>query len=74
IYPDPLARVKEVARATAGNIASMLQDVLAQRPTEIDFINGAVAARGKELGLPTPVNDTLTRLVKTIESSYSLSL
>ncbi|MFH1091071.1 MAG: 2-dehydropantoate 2-reductase [Pseudomonadota bacterium] len=74
IYPDPLSRVKEVASATAGNIASMLQDVLAHRPTEIDFINGAVAARGKELGLPTPVNDTLTRLVKTIESSYSLSL
>jgi len=71
IYPDPLARVKEVARATAGNIASMLQDVRAQRQTEIEQINGAIAALGRRLGLPTPVNETLTNLVRTIQDSYS---
>lgn len=74
VFPDALARVREVARATAGNVASMLQDVLARRPTEIDYINGAVAARGRELGLPTPVNETLTALVKTIEASYGEGL
>lgn len=71
IYPDPLARVKEVARATAGNIASMLQDVRAQRQTEIEQINGAIAALGRRLGLPTPINETLTNLVRTIQDSYS---
>jgi len=70
VYPDAVARVKEVARATAGNVASMLQDVLARNRTEIDYINGAVAARGRELGLDMTVNRTLTRLVKTIEASY----
>jgi len=70
IYPDPQARVKEVARATAGNIASMLQDVRAQRQTEIEQINGAIAALGRRLGLPTPVNETLTSLVRTIQASY----
>ena len=70
IFPDPLARVEGVARATSGNVASMLQDILAKRRTEIDFINGAISDRGRELGLPTPVNDTLTALVKTMESSY----
>lgn len=47
---------------------SMLQDVEAGRPTEIDFINGAVVAMGEKHGVPTPVNKTLMQLVKTIEN------
>ncbi|MGH2342206.1 ketopantoate reductase family protein [Segnochrobactraceae bacterium EtOH-i3] len=43
---------------------SMLQDRLAGRPTEIDFLNGAVVAEGKALGIPTPVTGTLARLVR----------
>jgi len=70
IYPDAEGRVKDVARATATNVASMLQDVLAKRRTEIDYINGAVAKHGREMGVPTPVNETLAGLVKTIELSY----
>ncbi len=70
VYPDPIARTREVARATAENIASMLQDVRAQRQTEIDQINGAVSFLGRKLGIPTPVNDTLTGLVRTIQAAY----
>ncbi len=70
IFPDPVEHVKSVARATAGNIASMLQDILAKRKTEIDSINGAVVTHGQRLGISTPVNETLTALVKTIEASY----
>jgi len=70
IFPDPVEHVKSVARATAGNIASMLQDVLAKRKTEIDSINGAVVTHGKRLGISTPINEALTALVKTIETSY----
>ena len=69
-YPDPLARVMEVCRDTAGNIASMLQDVLKERITEVDFINGAIVREGITLGIPTPVNHTLTCLVKTIQETY----
>jgi 2-dehydropantoate 2-reductase len=60
-------RTKEVARLTASNRSSMLADVLAGRRTEIDAINGAVARRGRELGLPVPVNETLTAIVQSLE-------
>ena len=69
-YPDPFARVMEVCRDTAENIASMLQDVLKERITEVDFINGAIVREGISLGIPTPVNHTLTCLVKTIQETY----
>ncbi len=69
-YPDPLARVMEVCRDTAENIASMLQDVLKQRITEVSFINGAIVREGIALGIPTPVNHTLTCLVKTVQETY----
>ncbi len=70
-YSDPLARVIEVCRATAGNVASMLQDVLKQRQTEIDAINGAIVREGKEMNIPTPINRTLTALVQAIQDSYA---
>jgi len=69
-YPDPLARVVEVCRATAGNIASMLQDVLKKSITEVAFINGAIVREGEALGIPTPVNQTLTCLVQAIQETY----
>ena len=69
-YPDPLGRVMEVCEATAGNIASMLQDVLKERITEIDFINGAIVREGRSMGIPTPVNLTLTSLVQAIQETY----
>lgn len=61
---DPAARVKEVAKNTAYNKSSMLQDILRGAPTECDAINGAVAREGKRLGVATPVNNTLWRLVR----------
>jgi 2-dehydropantoate 2-reductase len=71
---DPLGQVEEVCRLTATNIASMLQDVLARRHTEIDAINGAIARLGEEAGIPTPINAALAALVRTIESSYDLEV
>ncbi|RPI79183.1 MAG: 2-dehydropantoate 2-reductase [Desulfobacteraceae bacterium] len=69
-YPDPLARVLEVCRLTADNIASMLQDVLKHKQTEIDYINGAIVREGERLAVPTPVNQALTALVHAIQESY----
>ncbi|TRZ93969.1 2-dehydropantoate 2-reductase [bacterium] len=70
IYDDPLAKVEAVCEATATNISSMLQDVLRNKRTEIDFINGVIVRQGQELGIPVPVNSLLLDLVKTIEASY----
>ena len=55
-------------RATAGLPSgfktSMLQSLERGRPTEVDVINGAVVRYGQAYGVPTPVNATLTALVK----------
>jgi 2-dehydropantoate 2-reductase len=69
-HADPLGRVTDVCKATADNVASMLQDVLNRKRTEIDFINGAVVREGQALGIPTPVNFVLTSLVKAIQENY----
>jgi 2-dehydropantoate 2-reductase len=50
-----------------GHQASMLQDRLAGRASEIEFINGAVVERGRALGIATPVTETMTDLVRLIE-------
>jgi 2-dehydropantoate 2-reductase len=66
-FPDPLARVQEVAKLTGQNKSSMYQDVAAGRRTEIDFICGAVVREGEKLGVPTPVNRALTLLVRSLK-------
>lgn len=63
---DPVALAQAVAQRTAANRSSMLQDVERGRRTEIAAINGALAARGKALGVPTPVNETLADLVRAL--------
>lgn len=62
-YSDPVARAIQVATATATNKSSTLQDVLRGAPTELDRINGAVVREGKRLGVPTPVNEQLLRVM-----------
>jgi 2-dehydropantoate 2-reductase len=69
IFDDPEARVLAVCEGTAPNLNSMLQDVIAGRRTEIDFINGALAVEGEKLGVETPVNRTLTLLIKMLEGT-----
>jgi 2-dehydropantoate 2-reductase len=61
---EALAQAKQVTRRTAGNRSSMLVDILAGRRTEIDYINGAVAAMA-----PAPVNRVLADLVRALEAS-----
>ncbi len=49
---------------TVGHRASMLQDILKGRKTEIDALNGAICQYARELGIQTPYNDLLTALIK----------
>jgi len=69
-YDDPIQKLEAVCRATAGNLSSMLQDILNHRQTEIDFINGAIVRQAKSLNIKTPTNEMLTELIKTTESNY----
>jgi len=66
-YPEPITKVLEVCRATAGNRSSMLQDIEAGKKTEIGHINGAVVEHGRSQKVPTPVNSLLANLVLAIE-------
>jgi 2-dehydropantoate 2-reductase len=50
---------------------SMLEDVAARRPTEIDQISGALVREAQRLGVPTPLHTALYRLVKAREASWS---
>jgi 2-dehydropantoate 2-reductase len=51
-----------------GNVRpSMLQDLEAGRATEVDVVNGGVASRGRELGVPTPCNHRVVELVHSME-------
>jgi len=63
---DPVATVEEVCQATAANQCSMLQDVLAERQTEIEQINGEIVRRGKAAGAPAPLNEALVTLIKGV--------
>jgi 2-dehydropantoate 2-reductase len=63
-----------VAEAIAGAFdhkPSMLQDVLARRATEIDVLNGGIAAEGRRAGIATPLHDGMVALVKGLERSWS---
>lgn len=64
---EPVEETFRVAAATRWNLSSMYQDVARGGRTEVDYINGAIVRRGRELGVPTPVNETLWRLVKALE-------
>ena len=61
--------LREINAGYAGsrNMVSMRQDLLRGRTTEIDYLNGAVAALGARHGLDCPVNQALTSIIKRME-------
>ncbi|MFI7542302.1 ketopantoate reductase family protein [Actinoplanes sp. NPDC049599] len=67
---DPAEAVEEAIREAFGHRPSMLQDVLARRPTEIDVLNGGIAAEGRRVGVATPGHDAMVALVHGLETSW----
>jgi 2-dehydropantoate 2-reductase len=53
------------------NLASMLQDLRRGRETEIDYLNGAVAALGTQHGIECPINRALAAIIKEMEATRS---
>jgi 2-dehydropantoate 2-reductase len=64
---DLLAQISDIFGAST-NIASMRQDLLKGKPTEIDFMNGAVVRRGERHGIDCPVNHALVAIIKAMEA------
>jgi 2-dehydropantoate 2-reductase len=69
---DPEELIDHAARPDVAydHKASMLQDVEARRDTEIDYLNGGIVRFGREQGVPTPLNEAITALVKGLERSW----
>jgi len=62
-------QVFELASGMPHAISSTGQDIAAGRATEVDDLNGYVTRRGAALGVATPVNETMVRLVRILESA-----
>ncbi len=65
-----LAHVDHVSQANLGHIPSMVFDVLKKKPTEIANLNEAVVAEGRRLGVPTPINEMIVAMIRTLEKNY----
>ena len=71
VHGDPRELVKKGANAPGKHKASMLQDVLAKRQTEVDFMNGAIVEWGEKVGVATPLNRAMWALIKGLEHSWT---
>jgi 2-dehydropantoate 2-reductase len=67
----PQEAVDEAIAEAYDHKPSMLQDVLARQATEIDVLNGGIAAEGRRAGVATPRHDCMVALVKGLERSWS---
>ncbi len=67
-FVNPWQYVTEVIAVGADSKSSMAFDLESGHPSEIDHINGAVAAAGRRTGVPTPYNDAMVRLIKAKET------
>jgi 2-dehydropantoate 2-reductase len=70
---DPEALIDHAAKPEVAydHKASMLQDVEARRPTEVDYLNGGIVRFGREHGVPTPLNEAIWALIKGTEASWT---
>ena len=71
LHGNPRELVERGANAPGKHNASMLQDVLAKRQTEVDFMNGAIVEWGEKVGVPTPLNRAMWQLIKGLEHSWT---
>ncbi|MDE2482376.1 MAG: 2-dehydropantoate 2-reductase [bacterium] len=67
-FANPWQYVMQVIEIGADSKSSMAFDLESGHPTEIDHINGAVAAFGRRAGVATPCNETVVRLIKAKEA------
>ncbi len=61
-------KMTEYAATLREGRPSLAQDIIKGRKTEVDHLNGYVAARGRSVGVPTPVNDAIVSLTGRVAS------
>lgn len=67
---DPDALVDHAAKVAYDHRASMLQDALAHRNTEVDVLNGGIVRFGAQCGVPTPLNEAVAALIVGMERAW----
>ncbi len=69
-FDDTPAQIVERIEAAipGGQYSSTAQDLARRKPSEIDYLNGAIVRRGLNSGIATPANRTLLTLVKMLEA------
>jgi 2-dehydropantoate 2-reductase len=67
--PNMPERVVKATQEIRDIHTSMYDDWKAGRPTEIDYLNGYIVQKGRALGIPTPVNEALTAMIKTLTAN-----
>jgi 2-dehydropantoate 2-reductase len=70
LHEDPWEMNVLATRRGSAHYPSMLEDVEARRPTEIELITGSLLREAERLGVPVPLHTTLYRLIKAKEDSY----
>jgi 2-dehydropantoate 2-reductase len=70
LHEDPWEMNVLATRRGSAHYPSMLEDVQARRPTEIELITGSLVREADRLGVPVPLHQTLYRLIKAKEDSY----
>ncbi len=71
LWPEMLEELPRLKAGFATYYPSMAQDVLIhQRQTEVQLLNGAIVRYGAACGVPTPVNEALTRMICCMQASY----
>jgi 2-dehydropantoate 2-reductase len=68
-FADPWEYVRSIVAAGVDDRNSMTVDLAARMKTEIDYVNGAIVGAGRRLGIPTPYNEALVRLVKAKQNA-----
>lgn len=71
LWEEMLVELERLKEGFAKYYPSMAQDVLIhQRQTEVELLNGAIVRYGRELGIPTPVNEAMTLMILTMQQNY----
>ncbi len=73
LHEDPWEMNVHATRRGSAHYPSMLEDVEARRPTEVELITGALVREGERLGVPVPLHTALYRLIKAKEESWEIN-
>jgi 2-dehydropantoate 2-reductase len=69
-FENPYQQALRTITTTANNYSSMYQDIHQHRKTEIDYINGYLVEKGRQLNSPCPENSRIVKAVKALEAAF----